>query len=151
RPPARPLRCPPAWPWPPEAPRPPRPAASARRVGPRIDDLVRWAGRGRRSLLAASRKRERRQQREQQERRPHDTAAGDTGACERAACQRRACSATFAGAVPPKLVRDATEASTVSTENIASVMRGSTACISTRDKSARSTPFASAAATSRPV
>ncbi len=59
--------------------------------------------------------------------------------------------ATFAGAVPPKLARDATEASTVSTETMSAVMPGSADCISASDSSDRSQSFASASATSRPV
>ena len=43
-----------------------------------------------------------------------------------ASSQRSACAATFAGAVPPRLVRDRTEASTVSTENTFSEIPGST-------------------------
>ena len=65
--------------------------------------------------------------------------------------QPAAARATFAGAVPPKLVREATEASTVSTENTFSVIAGSTACISASDNSLNPTPRASAAATSRPA
>ena len=68
-----------------------------------------------------------------------------------AASQRAASRATFAGAVPPKLVRDATEASTVSTENTSAVMPGSTPRMSSSVRSARPMPFCSAMPTSVPV
>ena len=59
--------------------------------------------------------------------------------------------ATLSGAVPPKLVRLATERSTVSTSNTALVMRGSTRCISASGRSASAQFSASARLTSAPV
>ena len=104
---------------------------SVGRIHPRIGDPVGRTRRRRRPLLAAGRHRE---QQRQQQRQPHASASR----------QRAAARATLAGAVPPKLVREATDASTVRTENTSAVMRGSSACSSASVRPARSTPRASA-------
>src|ERR1700722_10286586 len=65
--------------------------------------------------------------------------------------QALACAATFFGAVPPKLVRLFTDASTESTEIASLVMSGSIACIAFSGNSCKATPSADAFATIRPV
>src|SRR5579875_3526216 len=154
------------------------PALRGRSVGgvhARVGDLARRPRRRGRAFLAAAR------EDEQGERKGGDSPAspqpapplwggeGAPGSCRPSApgggegrgevgdhppssrSQRAACSATLAGAVPPWLVREATDASTLSTENTPAVIRFSTDCISASDSPLKSTPFASASATSRPV
>src|SRR6185312_622448 len=62
-----------------------------------------------------------------------------------------ACAATFLGAVPPKLVRLFTEASTESTFSASTVILGSTSCIAFSGNSCSATPSLAASATMRPV
>src|SRR5437879_1111451 len=65
--------------------------------------------------------------------------------------QAFACAATFFGAVPPKLVRLFTEASTESAFSASAVIFGSTSCIAFSGSSSSATPCLEAAATMRPV
>src|SRR5882757_1304857 len=65
--------------------------------------------------------------------------------------QAFACAATFFGAVPPKLVRLLTEASTESARNASTVILGSTSCIAASGNSCSATPALAAMATIRPV
>src|ERR1700722_3167442 len=65
--------------------------------------------------------------------------------------QAFACARTFFGAVPPKLERLFTEASTESTPKTSLVIPGSIACISLSGNSCSGTPAFEAAATMRPV
>src|SRR6185312_15660856 len=65
--------------------------------------------------------------------------------------QALACAATFFGAVPPKLVRLFTEASTESAFSASAVMSGSTSCIAFSGNSCSATPCFEASATMRPV
>src|SRR5579859_700402 len=62
-----------------------------------------------------------------------------------------ACVATFLGAVPPKLVRLLTEASTESTFSASAVIFGSISCIAFSGNSCSATPCFAASATMRPV
>ena len=64
---------------------------------------------------------------------------------------RRAWLRTFLGAVPPKLVLDATEASTVKTLKTALVMPEEIDCMSSNESSDKEQDFFSAKATMRPV
>src|SRR5215471_393344 len=80
---------------------------SVRRIDSRPGYLVLRTWRIGRSLLAAS----------HQHGDAHNGQQNQRGFHWSAACQRAASRATLAGAVPPKLRRDATEASTVSTVN----------------------------------
>ena len=65
--------------------------------------------------------------------------------------QAFACAATFFGAVPPKLVRLFTEASTESTFSASAVIFGSISCIAFSGSSCSATPCLEASATMRPV
>src|ERR1700727_3433758 len=65
--------------------------------------------------------------------------------------QALACAVTFFGAVPPKLVRLFTDASTDNTESESLVIFGSIACIAFNGISCKATPSAAALATIRPV
>ena len=65
--------------------------------------------------------------------------------------QRLAARRTLTGAVPPKLVLDATEASTVKTLKTALVMPEWIACSSSSESSDKLQDFFSASATMRPV
>src|ERR1700749_3270387 len=81
-------------------------------VDARPDDLVRRPCRLWRPLLATC-----------GQERAEDGGQDQCASHASAACQRAASRATFAGAVPPKLVREATEASTVRTEKTSAVIR----------------------------
>src|SRR4051812_24229088 len=65
--------------------------------------------------------------------------------------QALACAATFFGAVPPKLVRLFTEASTDSTFSASAVIFGSIPCIAFSGSSCSATPSFDARLTMRPV
>src|SRR5262249_31204930 len=58
---------------------------------------------------------------------------------------------TLSGAVPPKLVRLATDFSTPSTAKTSAVMRGSTDCSAVSGRASSAHPFCSARRTSAPV
>src|SRR5580704_12953911 len=62
-----------------------------------------------------------------------------------------ACASTFFGAVPPRLVRLLTEASTDSAASAGAVILGSMACIAFNGSSCNATPSLDALATIRPV
>src|SRR5262245_20988630 len=97
------------------------------------------------ALLAAGRNADGEHERDQRERGDagHDFAFSRARAFAAAAL-------TDLDAVPPRLVRRATEASTASASKMPLVMRGSTICRSASDSSARVQPFFSASRTMVP-
>lgn len=96
------------------------------RICPRINNLVIRARRMRCTLFPACRQR---QQYAQQQWNKHQLVKYPFHASV-AFNHFSACARTFEGAVPPSLVRDATDASTVRTEKISAVIPASTLCMS---------------------